>query len=427
MLLPLSHVARLGHAAGVPWVRALAVLWVAQVVAEIGFSFALPFIPLYVQELGVPDVTDAGLWAGAMAGGFSLTMAAMGPLWGAAADRFGRRLMVQRAMFGACIIIGAMGLVQSPAQLLVLRIVQGAFTGVVAATSTMVSLMAPRRHLGSALGLMHAALFTGASLGPLLGGAFADHYGFRASFAATAAIFLLAGALVTLFVPEPAREGMEQDDVSVHRDGGAVGAPPPLSAPRLIHREILIVIILSAVIRVANMAPQPILPLFVQSLGASPAGIATTVGAVVAASGIASTISALLLGRISDRYGRRATLLVCLLAATALSPLHALVTSVWQLLLLRTALGFALGGMFPAIQAVLTDLTPANRRGTAFGWLATAGALGNGAGPVTGSALAAAFGITASFLAPAPIFLASALLLLILPSPKARTQRGGNS
>jgi len=109
------------------------VLWVTQVVSEVAFSFALPFLPLYIRELGVEDVAEVGLWAGVMSAGFSVSMATMGPVWGWVADRYGRRLMVQRAMFGACIVIGAMGFVQSPAQLMVLRVIQGSFTGVVVA------------------------------------------------------------------------------------------------------------------------------------------------------------------------------------------------------------------------------------------------------------------------------------------------------
>src|SRR4051794_30452234 len=107
---------RVRVALGTPWVRTVAVLWIAQVVAELAFSFALPFVPLYLQELGVEDANQAGVWAGAMSGGFALVMALMGPVWGIVADRYGRRLMIQRALFGACFVIGAMAFVRSPEQ-----------------------------------------------------------------------------------------------------------------------------------------------------------------------------------------------------------------------------------------------------------------------------------------------------------------------
>ncbi|HET7767936.1 MAG TPA: MFS transporter [Chloroflexota bacterium] len=400
---------RIRGAAAAPWGRAFGVLWISQVVAEVAFSFALPFIPLYIHsELGVANEAEAGLWAGAMAGAFSLTMGLMGPVWGAIADRFGRKLMVQRALFGAGCAIGAMSLARTPEQLLVLRVIQGSLTGVVVATTTMVSLMVPRRHLGSSLGLMHAALFAGGAVGPVIGGAFADALGYRATFAATALVFFAAGALVTLFVPEPS--GGRPVAAVVH----AAAAP----ATRLLRPELLAVVVLSAAIRFANFAPQPVLPLFVQGMGVEAGRLATTVGTVVAATGVAGMLSAVTMGRLADRYGRTATLLVCLLLAAVLSPLHALATTVWQLLALRTAMGFALGGMSPAVQAVMTDLTPPERRGAAFGLLTMASAVGSGAGPVLGSAIAAAYGIPAVFVVTAPLFLLCAGSLLTVRMPR---------
>jgi hypothetical protein len=127
---------------------------------ELAFSFALPFLPLYLQELGVSDPNSAGLWAGAMSAGFALVMGLMGPVWGVVADRYGRRLMIQRALFGATILIGAMAFVRSPEQLFVLRLLQGGVTGLVAAISTVVSLTVPRERLAASLGLVQTALFT---------------------------------------------------------------------------------------------------------------------------------------------------------------------------------------------------------------------------------------------------------------------------
>jgi DHA1 family multidrug resistance protein-like MFS transporter len=391
-------------AAGEPWVRAFAVLLLTQAVSEFAFQFSLPFLPLFFLDLGVPDPVQAGLWAGAMAGTFAIAQATMGPIWGVLADRYGRRMMIQRALFGGCLVIGAMTFVQTPEQLLVLRVIQGALTGVVAAMAVVVSLTVPRAHLATALGLMQAAQLIGASLGPIVGGAFADSYGLRAGFAATSMIFVVTGVLVTLFVAEPAREPPRP-----------VGPSERAEAQPLPRRELISAIATMAIIRFASNAPQPILPLFIQELARSSSGVATTVGLVLAATGFASAISALALGRVADRLGARTTLMACLALATAISPLHALVGTVWQLLIVRTAMGFALGGMIPAVQALLTDRTPPSRRGAAFGLLSTAQAIGNGGGPVSGSLIAAAFGVPAVFLAAAPVFLIGAWLVARLP------------
>lgn len=400
-----GRLGRLREAWQTPWVRTVAALWIAQVIGEIAFSFALPFIPLYVQQLGVPDPNQAGVWAGLMSGGFALVMGVMGPVWGLIADRFGRRIMIQRALFGACLVIGAMGFVQSPEQLFALRLLQGAVTGLVAAISTVVSLTVPRERLAAMLGLMQTALFVGNAIGPLLGGAISDAIGFRMAFMLTGLLFLFSGLLVTFFVAEPPRQ---EPQTTQHQAGGGW-------RDLLGQRALLAVLGMFILIRFASFAPNPVLPLFVQTLITDQARLATVAGLVVASTGVASTISALLLGQLADRFGRRLTLLCCLLAAAALSLPYPWVTTVWQLLLLRIGAGLALGGMMPAVQAIFTELTPPHRRGVAFGILATAGSIGLGAGPIIGSLVAARFDVPAVFIVMMPFFLLGAWSLLQLP------------
>ncbi|MFN8513123.1 MAG: MFS transporter [Chloroflexia bacterium] len=403
-------------AARTPWVRTVAVLWIAQVIAEMAFSFALPFIPLYVQELGVTDPTRAGVWAGLMSGAFALVMGLFGPIWGLVADRYGRRLMIQRALFGACFVIGGMALVRTPEQLFALRLVQGAVTGLVAAISTVVSLTVPKERLAAVLGFMQTALFAGNSLGPILGGVISDAVGFRPAFAMTGALFLISGLLVTLFVAEPPRAEATAKPGEATAESGGRSAWRELLA----RREILAILGMIILIRFASFAPNPVLPLFIQGLVADRERLATLAGLVVASTGIASTVSALLTGQLADRFGRRPTLLCCLLCAALLCPPHALVTSVWQLLALRVATGLALGGMMPVVQAIFTELTPPHRRGIAFGILATAGSIGLGGGPLTGSLIAARFGVPAVFVAMTPLFALGAWSLLSLPRGEPR-------
>lgn len=370
---------------------------VAQIASELGFSFALPFTPLYIQQLGVTDLNEVGLWSGSIAGVFAIFMGGMAPIWGIVADRFGHRMMIQRAFFGAGAAIGLISIVQSPEQLLILRAFHGIFTGVVTAIATMVSLTAPRHHLGTALGMIQATQFLGASLGPLLGGAFADRFGLRAAFAGTGVILVSTGLLVTFLVQETKRE---------HRRPGATAAASSEERGRhsLFRRDVIAVVGLMAMTRFAMFAPQPFLPLFVQQLVDSEEGLATTVGIVLAATGVASTISALLIGRVNQRFGQRRALIGCLSLAAVFSALHAGVGSVWQLIVLRTALGLAQGGTGPAIQSLLIDATPPERRGAAFGLVTMANSAGSGGGPVIGSAVMSAFGIQAVFLSTAPAF-----------------------
>lgn len=392
----------------------MAVLTLAQIASEIGFSFALPFTPLLIQELGVDDLAEVGLWAGIIAGTFAVAMGGMAPIWGIAADRFGHRVMIQRALFGAGTATALIYFVQTPEQLLVLRVMHGVLTGVVTAIATMVSLTAPRQHMATVLGLLQAAVYCGISLGPLVGGAFADRFGLRAAFAGSGLILICTGLLVTLLVPSPKREPS--------RAGGGSAAAEARPRERFLRRELLVVVSLMALARFAQMGPQPFIPLFVQQLLPSGEGLATTVGFVLAANSIASVVSALLIGRLDSRFGRRATLIGCLLIAAVLSALQAGVAAVWQLVALRVVLGLAQGGTGPAIQALLIDVTPPGRRGAAFGLLTTANAAGNGGGPLFGSLIAAAFSVPAVFIATTPPYLLAAWIVarLRVRQPAAR-------
>ena len=384
-----------------PWIRTVVVLTIVQVCSELAFSFALPFTPLYIQELGVTDLAEVGLWAGLIAGLFAVSMGGMAPIWGLVADRYGHKLMIQRASFCAGVTIGCIAFVQTPEQLLVLRFFHGIFTGVVTAIATLVSISTPRQHLGTALGLLQAAQHLGISLGPLIGGTFADLFGLRAAFGLTGVTLVLTGVLVTLFVNEPPREPARTETTA---SGDATASPDTRTRQRLLSRQMLAVVVLMGLVRFGQMAPQPFLPLFVQQLVDSQEGLATTVGLVLAATGIASTVSALAMGRLSQRFGQRTALIGCLLAAALFSALHAAAASVWQLLVLRIAVGLAQGATGPAIQSLLIDVTPPGRRGAAFGLLTMANSAGNGGGPVVGSAVMASLGLPAVFLATAPAF-----------------------
>lgn len=394
-------------------------LWVAQVISEIGFGFALPFTPLYVQELGVTDVKQAGLWAGFAAASFAIAMGVMAPIWGTLADRFGYRLMIQRAFFGAGLALGAIAFVQTPEQMIALRILHGALTGVFTGIATLVSLTAPQHHLGTVLGLMQAALFLGIALGPLLGGVFADYFGLRAAFGVTGLVLSLSGILIAFVVREPSRSVEPAADSDVEAEANA--------DPGRLRRQLLMVVGLMATVRLANVAPNPILPLFVQSMLESPEYLASTVGLMLAATGVASTFSAIVVGRLADKIGRRAALLGCCILTALLYPVHALVGTVWQLVALRTIVGLTQGGMTTALQALLVDITPPSRRGAAFGWITTASSIGNGAGPVGGSWVAAVFGVQAVFLAMTPLYAGAAGVLAWLrprPAPSREPSAG---
>ena len=178
------------------WKQTFACSFIAQVLSILGFSFALPFLPFFIRDLGVSDPARQAWWAGVTLGATGVTLALFAPIWGALADRFGRKAMVMRSMFGGALVLVLMSYSRNIGDLLVCRLLQGAFTGTVAASIALVASVTPLRHSGLALGMMQSAVFLGTAIGPLVGGLVADRYGYRAAFQMGAAIVLLGGVII---------------------------------------------------------------------------------------------------------------------------------------------------------------------------------------------------------------------------------------
>ncbi len=342
----------------------------SQVISQAAFATALPFLPLYIRELGVTSPSRAALWAGVSSTASGLAMALLAPLWGRLADRFGRKAMVLRATFAGVFVVGAMGLVQGPSPLVLLRLLQGGLTGTISAANTLVASVVPAGRLGSSMGLMQTAVLIGVAGGPLIGGAVADLYGYRAAFGLTAGLLLVTGALVLFGARERRRPAQTT----------AVNAAPPDTKAL---RPVLVVTFLD---QFANSVVGPVLPLFVGSLIGG-RGTSTATGVVLGAFALSASVGALVAGRLADRLTPRTVLVACAGGAAVFAAGQALATSVLALGLLRAGMGLFIGGTIPAANVILGQLTRPESRGAAFGLTASASALGFAAGPLAGALL----------------------------------------
>ncbi|TMG28439.1 MAG: multidrug efflux MFS transporter [Chloroflexi bacterium] len=194
------------QSAAVNWRRNLAALWLAEFTAILGFSFAFPFLPLFLhRELHIPSGSQLAFWTGISAGVTGFALALTSPIWGRLADRYGRKPMLVRAMVGGGISVGFMGLAQSALQLTVLRGIQGASSGTVAAATALVATETPTEHLAWALGILNSAISLGSAAGPAAGGLAANFVGLRAIFVGGGVLLLLAMIPVLIAVRESPR------------------------------------------------------------------------------------------------------------------------------------------------------------------------------------------------------------------------------
>jgi len=190
------------------WRRNLLLVGGSQFLSMMAFTFAFPFIPFYMQELGVTDPIKLKLCISAFAAAAPISLAIFAPIWGAVGDRYGRKLMLLRANWGAVFFLTLMGLADSVVMLIVVRTIQGVLTGTMTAAQTLVAAHTPRERSGLALGTLSAGVFSGSMAGSMLGGVFADAFGYRHAFFASAVIMVFAAVLSAIaredFTPPPA-------------------------------------------------------------------------------------------------------------------------------------------------------------------------------------------------------------------------------
>jgi len=391
------------------WQRNLAVIWVAELIALSGFQAFMPFMPYYVQELGVTRLEDVEFWSGMLISSQAVAMAAFAPLWGLLADRYGRKVMVVRAMFGGSVVIVLMGFARNVGQLAALRMLQGALTGTVPAAMTLVASSAPPERRGYALGLLQMAIYLGASVGPMLGGLIADHLGYRVTFWVTGGLLFSAGVLVTTLVHEEFTSPEETD-----------GRKKPRLWEGLVMvlrtRALVGVFAISMLMRMGTRVVTPMLPLFVQEIAAPGTKIASLTGIIEGLAAAAGAVTAALLGRVSDRIGYRRILLFCGVVACGLFGLMVGVRTPTQLMILRALGGAAMGGVLASISALQASLTPSDRYGAVYGVDTSVMAVANAIAPMVGAALAAGWGLPVVFLGAAVMYgLATTVVAAVVP------------
>ena len=164
------------------WRRNLYILFGVQLLTTAGFSLIFPFLPLYIKELGVATRGSLEFWAGMVFSMQALTMMISSPFWGVMADRRGRKPMLLRATLGGAVLVTLMGFVQNAEQLVILRAIQGAVTGVISSVNALATATTPPEKSGSALGLLMLGRWGGIALGPVVGGILGDAFGYRESF-----------------------------------------------------------------------------------------------------------------------------------------------------------------------------------------------------------------------------------------------------
>ena len=382
------------------WKINLGVLWFGQFFVLAGMTMIIPFLALYLQQdLGLSDPHEIAVWSGVIFAGNFVTSFLFQPLWGKLADRYGRKVMLLRSGFGMAIVMTLMGFAASPWQLLLLRMLNGTISGFNPAAVALVSTTTPKQHMGLAMGTLQSGAVAGTILGPFIGGVMADAFGFRPIFYITGAMIFIATLLALFLV----RESFDRKEAASHPQASVLQGFRELSHVR----PLMALYGVTFLIQFAMLSPMPLMPLYVQELHGTTVNLAFWAGFVGSVTGLSNLISSPILGRLSDRIGGERILAVALLGSAILFVPQAFVGSVWQLVAVRFALGVFLGGLIPAVNALIRQHTPEGMESRAFSFNTSTLSLGNMIGPVFGGAVSGFIGIEGVFLVAAVLLLAA--------------------
>lgn len=379
-------------------------MWLANFLIAGSITMVQPFLSLYVDTLGNFSDDYVQTWSGLI---FSVTFVSafiFSPIWGKIGDRVGRKPILVMFGFGLSLSLLLMGFVTSILQLFFLRLFMGVFTGFIALSQALISTQTSKRNAGKILGTLQTGSITGTLMGPLLGGILADAFGYQSTFKWLSLVIFLSSILVLFGI----KEFTIQSDSTIDQTRYT-------SRQVILHilRQpvLLIIMLLSTVVQIANFSVQPILPLFVGELNGS-ASIAFFSGLTFSASGLGNLMFSRRIGRLGDKHGYiKLMTLMLILGGLSYFP-GGFVTALWQLIILRFLMGIFIGGVIPLRIAYIRQAAPIEMQGEVLGYNTSLRFFGNMIGPLLGATISASFGYSAVFLSTASLLFISGIIMI---------------
>jgi MFS transporter, DHA1 family, multidrug resistance protein len=378
------------------WKRNLWVLWIGVFFTAASFSMVIPFLPIFLLQIGVHEHTE--MWAGLLFSSAFFAGAIASPFWGRMADKYGRKPMIIRAGFVLFAIYTLMAFVTNPYQILVLRILQGLLSGFIPGAIALIGTNTPNNKVGYALSLISTASASGTILGPLLGGGISHLVGNRWAFVTAGMIVFLATLLIIFWVVE--------ENFTPSKVRGSIKTDFKVA---LTNRPFVLVLILTVLTSCSVMTIEPVLPLYIVKLGGTSENASLLAGIVFSLPGIASALFAPFWGKWADKVGFQRVLFIGLLGGGLGTLAQVLFSQIWGFSLMRFVFGIFFCAVYPALNGLVVKSTPEDFRGRAFSLNQTANQIGGMTGPIIGGFLGGVFPVQM-------VFIVTGILLLIATS-----------
>ena len=369
-----------------PWVVTLTILVAGAFLMDMSFTMITPFLPVYLSsELGA-KASEVDMWSGAVFAVTFFVSGLLGPVWGVLADRKSRKLMALRASIGLTISYALCGIVQTPMQLFAARFFQGLCAGLYPALLALLAASIPARKTGLSMGLMQGGMTVGAVVGPFVGGVLADYFGMRESFFVASIALGLISLLIGFCIKEKPRTvkvtSRNWFDWSVLRQPA-----------------IFKMLIACAVIHASLFSAQPILPLYIAQLQGSMDNIMMLSGTIFSVCAISIMIASPILGAAGQKFGFLKVLSCSLFFAGLLISAQVLGRTPFEFGVWRFIAGFAIAGLIPLVNSIISTECPPDKKGEVFGFNFLTGHAGMALGPFAAGALSGWFGYQAVIVA----------------------------
>ncbi len=364
-----------------PWRRNLFAVTAASFIGFTGFTLVMPFLPLFIRQLGVDDVGEIAVWTGAILGVTPALTALLSPFWGRLADRFGRKLMVLRSLVACAVVMAVMAFATHPWHVFALRALLGLLTGYGGLTLTMAAESAPPGQLPFAIGFVQTAQRLGPAVGPVIGGMLAGGLGLRNAFLASAGLYTVALLLVVfLYHESPVRH---PPDVSGDRRRG-VGFRSVLAFENFI---LLMGVVFG--IQFVDRSVGPILPLYIEQVGVARGSVPMAAGLLFSAAAVSGAIGHHFCGRLLRRFSSRVVISGGVSTSAAAAAIMGAAANVWTLAGAIVVFGVGIGTASTAAYTAAGSVIPSGAHGTGFGFLSSAALTGLAVSPVVSGFLAA--------------------------------------
>ncbi len=367
-------------AAEINWKRNLVAVTGASFVGFTGFTLVMPFLPLYIQQLGVTDVGEIAWWTGLTLGATPALTALCGPFWGRVADRLGSKLMVMRALSAFVLCMAAMAFVTRPWHLLALRALLGLFAGYGTLALSMAAESAPREKMAQAIGAVQTAQRLGPAIGPVVGGLLAPLVGLRASFLVAAAVYAVAVVVVWLMYVERPRERRPAEAADTHVEFRSI----------LAFENFLLLMGVIFGLQFADRSFGPVLPLWVAQSGVPAARVPFVSGVLFSVMAVAAALGHHSCGRLLQVMSARVLIAVMAVVAAASVLAFAFTHAVAAMILAMAVFGVAVGAAMTASYTAAGSVVPSEAHATGFGFLTSASLVGLAVSPVLNGFVGAA-------------------------------------